>query len=89
MTLRDALFQELLLESHDNEAYEFDKNDAMDLLAVVCDLILLDARWSHRVNSAAKRMSKGGVTGKIARCFSKATISDFLLALESIKPISR
>lgn len=88
MTLRNALLQELLRESHVNEAYKFDKNDAMDLIhavpaAVVCDLILLDAHWSHKVNSAAKRMRKGGVTGKIARCFSQATIFDFLLALES------
>ena len=63
----------------------------MDLIhavpaAVVCDLILLDARWSHKVNSAAKRMRKGGVTGKIALCFPQAKVSDFLLALESKKP---
>ena len=91
MTLREALSQELLREPHVNEAYVFDENDAMDLIhavpaAVVCDLILLDARWSHKVNSAAKRMRKGGVTGKIARCFSRVNVSDFLLALESTKP---
>jgi hypothetical protein len=73
MTLRDALSQELI---HAVPA------------AVVCDLILLDARWSHKVNSATKRMRKGGVTGKMARCFSRATISDFLFALESTKPRS-
>jgi hypothetical protein len=93
MTLRDALSQELLREPHVNEAYVFDENDAVDLIhavpaAVVCDLILLDARWSHKVNSATKRMRKGGVTGKMARCFSRATISDFLFALESTKPRS-
>lgn len=93
MTLRDALYQELLREPHVNEAYVFDENDAMDLIhavpaAVVCDLILLDARWSHKVNSAAKRMKKGGITGKIAQCYSRATISGFLLALESTKPRS-
>lgn len=91
MTLREALSHELLREPHVNEAYVFDGNDAMDLIhavpaAVVCDLILLDARWSHKVNSAAKRMRKGGVTGKIALCFSQAKVSDFLLALESKKP---
>lgn len=93
MTLRAALSQELIREPHVNEAYVFDENDAMDFIhavpaAVVCDLILLDARWSHRVNSAARRIRKGGVTGKIAQCFSKAKVSDFLLALESTKPRS-
>jgi hypothetical protein len=93
MTLRNALSQELFREPHVNEAYVFDENDAMDLIhavpaAVVCDLILLDARWCHKVSSAAKRMRKGGITGKIAQCFSKAKVSDFLLALESTKPRS-
>lgn len=90
MTLRDALSQELLREPHVNEAYIFDENDAMDLIhavpaAVMCDLILLDARWCHKVNSAAKRIKKGGVTGKIAKCFSRANISNFLVELESTK----
>lgn len=93
MTLREALLKELLREPHVNEAYVFDENDAMDLIhavpaAVVCDLILLDARWSHKINSAAKRMRKGGVTGKIAQCFSRAKVTDFLLALESAKPLT-
>lgn len=91
MTLRDALSQELLREPHVNKAYVFCKNDAMDLIhaipaALVCNLILLDAGWSHKVNSAAKRIRKGGVTGNIARCFSPAKVSDFLLVLESAKP---
>jgi hypothetical protein len=93
MTLRDALSQELIREPHVNETYVFDENDAIDLIhavpaAVVCDLILLDARWSHKVNSAARRIRKGGVTGKIAQCFSRAKVPDFLLKLESIKPQS-
>lgn len=91
MTLRDALSQELIREPHVNAAYVFDENDAMDLVhavpaAVVCDFVLLDARWCHKVESAARRIRKGGVTGKIARCFSRATVPTFLLALESVKP---
>lgn len=93
MTLRDALFQELLREPHVNPAYTFDENDAVDLIhaapaAVVCDFALLDARWCHKVESAAKRLRKGGVTGRIARCFSRKTVLDFLSALEAVKPIN-
>lgn len=90
MSLRDALFQELVREPHVNPAYSFEKNDAVDLIhaipaAVVCDLVLLDARWCHKVESAAKRLRKGGVTGRIARCFSSKTVPNFLSALEMLK----
>lgn len=90
MTLRDALSQELIREPHLNAEYRFDENDAMDFVhavpsAIVCDLILLDAGWCHKVESAAKRIRRGGVTGKIARCFSRRTVPDFLVALESMK----
>lgn len=93
MTLREALPRELMREPYINTAYEFDENDAMDLIhaipaAVVCNFVLLDARWCHKVESAAKRMRKGGVNGEIARCFSRKTVHDFLVALESAKPVN-
>lgn len=88
MSLRDALAHELMREPHVNSAYTFDDNDATDLLhalapVVVCDFPLLDARWCHRVESAARRMRKGGVTGRIAKCFSMKTVPDFLSTFEA------
>ena len=88
MSLREALWQELIRDPHIDPNYIFDGNDAMDLIhavpaAVVGDFILLDARWCHKVESSARRMRQGGLTGRIARCFSRKTLSDFLLTLES------
>lgn len=90
MTLREALMNELMREPHVNPAYTFDGNDAMDFLhtapaAVVGDFILLDARWCHRLESAAKRIKKGGITGKLARPFSHRTVPEFLTALETYR----
>lgn len=90
MTLRDALSHELLREAHINPAYKFNENDAMDFIhaipaVVVCDFVLLDAGWCSKVENAAKRLRKGGVTGKIARCFSRKTVPEFLTILESMK----
>jgi hypothetical protein len=89
MTLRDALFHELVREPHLDPNYTFDENDAVDLIhalpaAVVCDLLLIDARWCHKVASAAKRLRRGGVTGKIASCFSRKALPTFFAGLESI-----
>jgi len=89
MSLRDALAQELMREPHVNPAYSFDNNDAMDLIhaipaAVVSDFVLLDSRWCHRLESAARRIRRGGVTGELARCFSPKTVADFLSALEAM-----
>lgn len=86
MTLRDALNQELLREPHVNPKYQFDGNDAMDLIhavpsAVVCDLLLLDSRWSHRLESAAQRIKAAGIEGNLARSFSKKNVGDFLSAI--------
>lgn len=91
MTLRDALNSELLRDPHIDSGYEFDAHDAMDLIhatpaAVVGDLILLDAGWCHKIERATKRMQRGGVKGKLARCYSKKTVPDFLSALEAWQP---
>lgn len=87
MTLRDALHRELIRDPHINTSFVFGDHDAMDLIhaapaAVVCDLILLDAGWCHKIERAAKRLQKGGVTGKLATCYSKKSVAAFLTALE-------
>ncbi|MES2686254.1 MAG: hypothetical protein V4706_05485 [Pseudomonadota bacterium] len=87
MTLRDALQRELIRDAHVDENFVFDDHDAMDLIhavpaAVVCDLILLDAGWCHKVERATKRLERGGVTGKLAACYSRKSVSNFLTALE-------
>ena len=91
MTLRGALLRELLREVVVRGAAEaFSDNDAMDFIHAastvpVCDFVLLDSAWCHRVNSSARRMRKGGVTGVVAQCFSPKTISEFLIALDACK----
>lgn len=87
MTLRDALQRELIRDPHIDANFVFNDHDAMDLIhavpaAVVCDLILLDAGWCHKIERATKRLQKGGVTGKLATCYSKKSVADFLTALE-------
>ena len=88
MTLRDALNQELLREPHVNPQYTFDEHDAVDLIhaapsAVVCDLVLLDSRWCHKLESASRRINKAGIKGRVARSFSPKTVASFLSALEA------
>jgi hypothetical protein len=93
MTLRDALARELLREAYVNPAYEFDEHDAVDFIhafgpATVCDFILLDIRWCHRFEHAARRLHKGGVKGKLPKPYSRRTVAAFLADLEAlaIKP---
>jgi len=88
MSLRRALFQELLREPHVNEKYIFNENDAMDFLhafssALTCDFVLLDSGWCHKIQSASSRMSKAGIKGHIAQCFSKKLVNEFLVAFEA------
>jgi hypothetical protein len=90
MTLRDALNAELIRDPHIDTRYVFDDNDAMDFIhavpaAVVADLVLLDAGWCHKVERATKRLRRGGVKGKLATCYSKRSIDEFLVTLESWK----
>jgi hypothetical protein len=89
MTLRTALIHELIREPYlDHRRHRLDDNDATDLLhtvpsAVVADFTLLDARWCHKLDSARRRLRKGGVTGRIAEAFSHRTVGDFLSAFEA------
>lgn len=90
MTLRDALGHELIRDHFLDLNQAFDEHDAMDFIhalppAVVCDYILLDQGWCHKLNGATKRLRKGGVTGGIAKCFSKQMLPEFLSALESTR----
>ena len=88
MTLRQAFNGELLRDPHINPDYVFDGNDTLDYIhaspgAIVGDFILLDARWSHKVEQAKRRLRRGGITGRLAASFSRRTVTDFLTALES------
>lgn len=90
MTLRDALGHELIRDHFLDPNQTFDEHDAVDFIhalpaALVCDYILLDQGWCHKLNSATRRLRKGGVTGRIAKCFSKQMVPDFLTALESTR----
>jgi hypothetical protein len=90
MTLRDALMHELLRDVYVSPEYQFTGNDAVDLNhalgpAVVCDFALLDARWCHRMQVAAKRLRQGGVaTAKLGKHYSKKTVPDFLADFEAL-----
>jgi hypothetical protein len=75
-------------DSHTNPGYKFDDHDAMDLIraapaAVVGDFVLLDFGWCHRVQSAATRIRKAGIKGRVAQCFSRKSVHEFLSAIES------
>lgn len=88
MSMRVALYAELLREPHIDSKYVFDENDAMDFLhsisVLVCDFVLLDAHWCHKVERAAVRIRKGGVSGNVARCFSKKHLNQFLSVFEEL-----
>lgn len=88
MTLRDALTKEVMRDLHVDTHHAFNENDAMDLVhavpaVIVCDLVLLDAAWCSKVEKASKRMRAGGVTGKVAKCYSRSSLASFLSDLEA------
>lgn len=90
MTLRDALNAELIRDPHIDSGYVFNEHDVMDLIhavpaAVVGDLIMLDAGWCHKIERARMRLRKGGVTGKLAACYSRKSAFNFLAALDTWK----
>jgi hypothetical protein len=82
MDVGDALLAELLREPHINQAFRIDDHDAMDLVhtvpaATVCDYLLLDRRWTACLNSAADRMQRAGVRGKVGRAFAQPHLQEF------------
>jgi hypothetical protein len=82
MDVSEALLAELLREPHINQAFRVDDHDAMDLVqtvpaATVCDYLLLDRGWTARLNSAAGRMQRAGVRGKVGRAFAQPHLQEF------------
>ena len=82
MDVSEALLAELLREPHINQAFRIDDHDAMDLVhtvpaATVCDYLLLDRRWTACLNSAADRMQRAGVRGKVGRAFAQPHLQEF------------
>lgn len=89
MTLRYALSSELVRSSFLDLLREFDENDTMDLMHAApsiasCDFVLLDGQWCHRANQAIRRLRDGGITGRMATCFSPGQLSHFLQSLEQL-----
>jgi hypothetical protein len=82
MDVSDALLAERLREPHVNQAFRIDDHDAMDLVhtasaATVCDYVLLDRGWTSRLNSAAQRLQRAGVRGKVGRAYWQAQLDEF------------
>jgi hypothetical protein len=93
MKLRSMLLAEFMRDTHLNPDAVFTPNDASDLVhtvpsVVICDLVMLDSRWRDKVQKAARRLRRGGVTHALAKPFSKRAngVGDFLTALESYVP---
>lgn len=87
MSLKEIFRDELLLEPAAREGNRFDKNDATDLVhalpaSLLCDMVLLDSAWCHRVQIATKRIRMAGIKGRLARCFSPRQVPEFLGHLE-------
>ncbi|MDP9607248.1 UNVERIFIED_ORG: hypothetical protein J2W38_007069 [Variovorax paradoxus] len=89
---RDLLQNELLRDFMLDPRSEFSENDAMDFnhsmgSCVSCDIVLLDARWAHKVNAADRRLQAAGATRhRLPRAFSQREIDQFLDALEALPP---
>lgn len=88
MPLRKALQRELLRENHIHPNVPFTDNDVTDLAhalpaVIVCDFVLLDGAWCHKIEKAERRLRQGGVTGRLGRCYSPKTVSAFLSQLEA------
>ena len=86
MSLRRAILSELLREPHLNSKYVFNDHDAMDFVhatpaILVCDLVLLDSGWCHKIEGAVVRLRKAGIKEPLALCFSRKTVDNFLAAL--------
>jgi hypothetical protein len=89
MRLKEIFRDELLLEPEAREGQIFRENDATDLLhalpaCLLCDMVLLDSAWRHKVEVATKRIRKAGIKGRLAQCFSQKQLPEFLGALEAM-----
>jgi hypothetical protein len=88
MRLKDALRDELLFEPTAPAGQKFHENDATDFVhalpaCLLCDMVLLDTKWCHKVNVAERRIRDAEIQGNIAACFSPRDIEAFLSALEA------
>ncbi|HEY5581459.1 MAG TPA: hypothetical protein VIK56_09885 [Rhodoferax sp.] len=89
MSLKEIFRDELLLEPEAREGQRFTENDATDLVhalpaCLLCDMVLLDSAWCHKVGVATKRIRKAGIKGNLARCFSPRQVAEFLGELEAM-----
>jgi hypothetical protein len=90
MRLIDIFKEELLVEPAGQENQGFRGNDAVDFVHALptcqlCDMVLLDTAWCHKVALATQRIRAAGITGKIAECYSPNGVDNFLSALEAQK----
>lgn len=88
MRLIDIFKEELLVEPAGQANQRFRDNDAVDLVHALpacqlCDMVLLDTAWCHKVVLATRRIQEAGITGKIAACYSPNDVDDFLAALNA------
>ncbi len=91
MTLRTALENELMRNFYlDRRRGEFNEHDVLDFIHAssaipVCDFVLLDAGWCHLARTATQRLSKAGITARMAECFNSRELDQFLTRLEAAK----
>jgi hypothetical protein len=88
MRLIDIFKDELLVEPAGQVNQRFRDNDAVDFVHALpacqmCDMVLLDTGWCHKVELARRRILEAGIEGKIAACYSPNRVDEFLAALEA------
>lgn len=88
MKLPQIFKEELLVEPTARPGQQFRENDAIDFVhafpsCLMCDMVLLDSAWCHKVAVATRRIRKAGIKGHLAECFSPRQVPDFLSKLEA------
>ncbi len=88
MRLIDIFMEELLVEPAGQASQRFRDNDAVDFIHALpacqlCDMVLLDTAWCHKVTLATRRIREAEIDGRIAACYSPNGVDDFLAALEA------
>jgi hypothetical protein len=88
MRLTEIFKEELLVEPTARPGQQFRENDATDFVhalpsCLLCDMVLLDSAWCHKVAVASRRIRKAGIKGHLAECFSPRQVPDFLGKLEA------
>lgn len=90
MRLIDIFKEELLVEPASQANQRFRDNDAVDFVHALpacqlCDMVLLDTAWCHKVALATQRIRDAGIEGKIAACYSPNSVGEFLDALDAAR----